>query len=92
MGSDMVIFISKRYIEREMDIKAHLVKVGELDEVVNLGGVWDTVRLLALEKDQFDLIEKRTQLDDIRDNLIRIDVRGRRELKGKSSPIIFEHG
>jgi hypothetical protein len=91
MGSDIVTFISKRYIEREMDIEAQLVKSGKFYEMANLDGVRNTVRPLALEKDQFDLIEKRTQLDDIRDDVVGIDVRGRRQLKGKSSPIIFEY-
>jgi len=91
MGSDIVTFISKRYIEREMDIEAQLVKFGKFYEMVNLDGVRNTVRPLTFEKDQFDLIEKRTQLDDIRYDLVRIDVRGCRQLKGKSSPIILEH-
>jgi hypothetical protein len=75
MGSDIVTFISKRNIEREMDIEAQLVKFGKFDETVNLDGVRNTVRLLAFEKDQFDLVEKRTQPYDIRDDLVRIDVR-----------------
>jgi hypothetical protein len=91
MGSNVVTFISKRYIEREMDIEAQLVKFGERYKMVNLDGVWITVRPLTLEKDQFDLVEKRTQPDDIGDDLVRIDVRSRGELKGKSSPIILEH-
>ena len=91
MGSDVVAFISKRDIKREMNIEAQLVKFGELYEMVNFGGVWNTFRPFAFKKDQFDLIEKRTQPDDIRNHLVRIDVRGRRELKGKSSPIIFEY-
>jgi hypothetical protein len=75
-----------------MDVKAHPMKEGKFDQMVDLGIVGDTVLTLALKKDQFDLIQKRTQPDDIRDDLIRIDVRGRRQLKGESSPIIFEYG
>jgi hypothetical protein len=91
MGPDVVTFISKRYIEREMDIEAQPVKFGKFHEMVNLNGVRNTIRPLAFEKDQFDLVERRTQPDDIRNDLVRIDVRGCRQLKGKSSPIILEH-
>jgi len=90
-GSDIVTFISKRYVEREMDIEAQPVKLGKLYEMVNLDGAQNTIRPLAFEKDQFDLVEKRTQPDDIRNDLVRKDVRGCRQLKGKSSPIILEH-
>jgi len=91
MGSDVVTFISKREIEREMDVETQPVTFGEFYEAVNLGGAWKTVRTLTLKKDQFYFIEKRSQSDDIGDDLIRIDVRGRREFKGKSSAIIFQH-
>jgi hypothetical protein len=90
-SSDVVTFISKGYIEREMNIEAQIVTFGEFYKTVNVDGVRNTVRAFALEKDQFDLIEKRSQPDDIGDDLVRIDVRGRRKLKGKSSPIILEH-
>ena len=68
------------------------MKKGKFDQMVDLNMVGDTVLIFVLKKDQFDLIEKRTQPDDIRDDLIWVDVRGRRQLKGKSSPIIFKHG
>jgi hypothetical protein len=90
MGSDIVTFISKRYIEREMDIEAQPVKFGKFYETVNLDRARNTIRPLTFEKDQFDLIEKRTEPDDIRNDLVRIDVRGCRQLKGESSPIILE--
>jgi hypothetical protein len=91
MGSDIITFISKRNIKREMDIEAQLMKFGKFYETVNLGGARNTIRPLTFEKDQFDLVEKRTQPDDIRNDSIRIDVRGCRQLKGESSPIILEH-
>jgi hypothetical protein len=75
-GSDIITFISKRYIEREMNIKTQLVELGEFDEMVNLNRVWNAFRSLAFKKDQFNLVERRTQPDDIRDDLVRIDVRG----------------
>ena len=74
-----------------MYVEAQLVKVGEFYQIVDLGLVGDTALALALKKNQFDLIKGRSQLGHIRDDLIRIDVRGRCQLKGKSSPIISQH-
>ena len=88
----LLALISEGDIDGKMDVEAHPMKEGKFDQMVDLSIVGDTVLTLALKKDQFDLIQKRTQPDNVRDDLIRIDVGGRRQLKGESSPIIFEYG
>jgi hypothetical protein len=88
----LLALISEGDIDGKMDIKAHPMKEGKFDQMVNLSIVGDTVLTLALKKDQFNLIQKRTQPDNVRDDLIRIDVGGCRQLKGESSPIILEYG
>ena len=87
----LLALISKGDIDGKMDVEPHTMRKGKINQTVDLTIVGDAVLPAALEKNQFDLIEKRAQLNDIRDDLIRIDVGGRGELKGKPSPIIFEH-
>jgi hypothetical protein len=87
----LLAFIPKGDIDREMDVEPHPMTKGKFNQMVDLSIVGDTVLTLAFKKDQFDLIEKRTQPNDVRDDLVRVDIRGRGELKRKSSLIIFEH-
>jgi hypothetical protein len=87
----LLVLISKGDIDGKMDVEPHTMRKGKVNQTADLTIVGDAVLPAALKKDQFDFIEKRTQPDDIGDDLVRIDVGGRGELKWKSSPIIFEH-
>ena len=82
-------FVSKEYIDGEMDIKIYLLMEGEIYQCTELDIVGKIILALALKKNQFDFIKKWTEPNHVWNNLIGEDIRSRGQLKWKHPFITF---
>ena len=73
--------ISKTYENGEMDIKTHFAMNGEVHQSLDFPFIGEIIQTLAFKKDQLHLIKKRGEGGYIWDDMIRVDIRGCRQLK-----------
>ena len=81
--------IAEGDIGGKMDVEAHPVLRGEFLQTTDLDIAGEGVGTLAFEENQFNLVEERSESGHIRNDLIGIYIRGRRQFEGELPPVIL---